>query len=325
MPKLNVLYLPMKILDGEWGQELIKAVEAGHNLTVLNESKPIAPQFKNINVVIDHGGSVGTREMMDAAEEEGVKFWQNLGTGFDHFDLDYIKSKSIPVSNCPGFFSSIPLAETAMMYILMLAHHYRTGADNFTNRVLYQPIGRELEGAVLGILGFGASGQDLARRAKPFGMKIHATDIREIEPEILDEIQPDFLGMPDDTDRICAEADYLSVHLHLNTETRHTIDARRIGLMKPTACLINVARGALIDEEAMYEALLNGSIGGAGLDAFAQEPPDPDHPAYKLPNVVVTPHIAGTTTGTAKRRARCAAENVDRIAEGLEPLYRIDQ
>ena len=324
MPKLNVLYLPMKILDGEWGEEVIKAVSKGHTLTIL-EDGPIAPQFENIDVVIDHGGSVGTREMMDAAATNGVKFWQVLGTGFDHFDLDYIKARGIPVGNCPGLFSSIPLAETAMMYILMLAHHYREAAENFQDSVLYQPIGRELEGTILGILGFGASGQDLTRRAKGFGMRIHATDIREIEPEILDEIQPEFLGTPDDTDRICAEADYLSVHLHLNAETRHTIDARRIGLMKPTACLINVARGALIDETAMYAALLKGSIGGAGLDAFAQEPPDPNEPAYQLPNVIVTPHIAGTTTGTAKRRAQCAADNVDRIAEGLEPLYRIDQ
>ncbi len=324
MPKLNVLYLPMKVLDGQWGEEVIKAVSENHNLAVLNDG-PIAPQFGGIDVVIDHGGSVSTREMMDAAAESGVKFWQVLGTGFDHFDLDYIKAKGIPVGNCPGFFSSIPLAETAMMYILMLAHHYRQGAQNFQNEILYQPIGRELDGAVLGLLGFGASGQDLARRAKAFGMRIHATDIREIEPEILDEIQPDFLGTPEDTDRICAEADYLSVHLHLNTETRHTIDARRIGLMKPTACLINVARGALIDEAAMHQALLNDKIGGAGIDAYEREPPDPNEPAYQLPNVIVTPHIAGTTTGTAKRRARCAADNIDRIAEGLEPLYRIDQ
>jgi D-3-phosphoglycerate dehydrogenase len=322
---MNVLYLPMANQVGPWSEEVVKAVGKNHNLTLLDDPLPIAPQFAVIDVVIDHGGSVGTHEMMDAAAEFGVKFWQILGTGFDHFDLDYIKSKGIPVGNCPGLFSSIPLAETAMMYILMLAHHYREGSRNFESGVLYQPIGRELDGAVLGILGFGASGQDLARRAKAFGMRIHATDVRAIEPEILEEIQPDFLGTSDDTDRVVSESDYLSVHLHLNAETRHTIDARRIALMKPTACLINVARGALIDEAAMHEALLDGSIGGAGLDAFEQEPPDPDLPAYQLPNVIATPHIAGTTTGTARRRAQCAADNADRIAQGLEPLYRIDQ
>ena len=94
--------------------------------------------------------------------------------------------------------------------------------------------------------------------------------------------------------------------------------------MKPTASVINVARGALVDEAALYDALVEGKIGGAGLDVFAQEPPDPSLPVYQLPNVVVTPHIAGVTDGTSRRRAAAAAENTDRVAQGLEPLYRID-
>ncbi|NQU11518.1 glycerate dehydrogenase, partial [bacterium] len=116
-----------------------------------------------------------------------------------------------------------------------------------------------------------------------------------------------------------------SLHLHLTPETRHIIDARRIGLMKPSACLINVARGALVDEAALHEALLQGRLGGAGLDVFAKEPPDPTLPVYRLPNVVVTPHVSGGTDGTARKRAAAAAENVDRIARGLEPLYRVDR
>ena len=150
-------------------------------------------------------------------------------------------------------------------------------------------------------------------------MKINAIDIREIEPEILDEIQPDFLGGPSDLDRVIAESDFLSVHLHLTEDTHHIIDARRIGLLKPTACLINVARGGLIDEEAMYEALLHNKIGGAGLDAFAQEPVAPTRPVYALPNVCVTPHTAGSTDGTSRKRAAFAAENLNRFANG-EPL-----
>jgi len=96
-------------------------------------------------------------------------------------------------------------------------------------------------------------------------------------------------------------------------------------MMKPTACIINVARGGLVDEEAMYEALLANKLGGAGLDVFAQEPTDPTLPVYQLPNVITTPHIAGSTDGTARKRAAAAAENVDRIAQGQEPLHRVDQ
>ena len=121
-----------------------------------------------------------------------------------------------------------------------------------------------------------------------------------------------------------AVSDFLSLHLHLNAATRRIIDARRIELMKSTACLINVARGALVDESALYHALSKGKLGGAGIDVFAQEPPDPSLPVFQLPNVVVTPHIAGVTYETSLRRAKCAAENVNRLALGLNPLYRID-
>ncbi len=212
-----------------------------------------------------------------------------------------------------------------MMFILMLARRYREAAANFDARVRYKPMGGELEGRVLGIVGLGASGRELARRARGFGMRLQAIDVRPIEPEVLAELKPEFVGTPADLDRVVRESDVLSLHLHLNPETRHTIDARRLSLMKPTAFLVNVARGALVDEAALYEALLAGRIGGAGLDVFAAEPPDPGLPVYRLPNVVVTPHIAGATDGTARRRAAAAAGNVDRIAEGLEPLYRVDR
>lgn len=323
MEKLNVLLLPLPELYSPWCEDVINAVDARHQLTVFDAAKDSAPQFAGIDVVIDHGGSVGTRAMMDAAVD--ARLWQILGTGFDHFELDYIRTKGIAVANCPGQFSSVALAEAAMLFILMLASKYQTRVKNFNQGVLYTPLGRELVGAHLALIGFGASAQELARRAKGFGMKISAIDVRPIEPEIIDELQPDFIGAPEDMERLIAECDYLSLHLHLNDETRHIINARRLEMMRPSACLINVARGALVDEEALYRALEAGQLGGAGLDAFAQEPPEYQLPVYQLPNVVVTPHTAGVTDGTARKRAACAAENVERIAAGQEPLYRIDQ
>jgi D-3-phosphoglycerate dehydrogenase len=321
--KLNVLLLPLPALYSPWCEDVIKAVDVRHQLTVFDIEKEWAPQFADIDVVIDHGGSVGDRAMMDAAVD--ARLWQILGTGFEHFELDYIRTKGIAVANCPGQFSSVALAEAAMLFILMLASKYQTRVENFNQGVLYTPLGTELVGAHLALIGFGASGQELARRVKGFGMKISAIDVRPIEPQILDELQPDFIGGPEDMERLIAECDYLSLHLHLNDETRHIIDARRLGLMRPSACLINVARGALVDEEALYRALEGGQLGGAGLDAFAQEPPAYQLPVYQLPNVVVTPHTAGVTDGTSRKRAACAAENVERIAAGQEPLYRIDQ
>jgi phosphoglycerate dehydrogenase-like enzyme len=322
MRRVKVLFVPSWVLFHPWGEDVVRAVGERHDLTLYDDSLPLAPQFAGAEVVIDHGGSMGTREMMDAATD--ARLWQIVGTGFDHFDLEYIRTKGIPVANCPGLFSAVALAETAMMLMLMLAHQYREAEANFRSAVLHEPTGRELSGLNLGIIGFGASGQELARRARSFGMRVLAIDTRTIEPDILTDLRPAFMGTPADLERVIAESDFLSLHLHLNKETRHLIDARRLALMKPAACLINVARGALVDEAALFEALTAGRIGGAGLDAFAQEPPDPTDPVFQLPNVVTLPHIAGATDGTSRRRAACTAENVDRIAQGLEPLYRID-
>jgi phosphoglycerate dehydrogenase-like enzyme len=324
MRRLKILALPHKVkeLFHPWIDDIIEAIGDRHDLALLDEKQPLAPQFEGVEVVIDHGGGVGTHEMMDAATD--ARLWQIHGTGFENFDLDYTRAKGIPVANCPGQFSSVALAETAMMFMLMLGHEYRKGMENFRSRTFYRPAGRELGGQNLGIIGFGASGQELARRAKPFGMRILAIDVRDIESEILDEIRPDFMGTPDDLDRVMAESDFISLHLHFNDETRHIIDAQCIALMKPTACIINVARGGLVDTSAMYEALIAGKLGGAGLDVFEEEPVDPTAPVFQLPNVVVLPHLAGATRQTSLRRAACTSENADRIAQDLEPLYRID-
>lgn len=323
--RLTVLFLPHPLGPSMFkpsGEDVVEAIGDRHDLHILDYDQSIAPQFDGVDVVIDHGGSAGTREMADAAAGK-VRLWQILGTGFDHFDLEYWRSKSLPVANCPGIFSAVALGECAIMFMLMLARQYPVTQTNLKQGELYRPFGLELDGLNLGIVGFGASGIELARRAAPFGLKISAIDIRDIGGDEVREFGLEFVGKPEDLDSVVATSDFLSLHLHLNDETRHIIDARRLGLMKPTAFLINVARGALVDEAALVEALAEGKIAGAGLDVFGQEPPDLDSVIFSLPNVIATPHISGTTDGTSRKRAGAAAENVDRIAAGLEPLYII--
>ena len=320
MRRLKVLYLPHPAegVNVDWGKDVIDAISPDHDVRVFDRQQPPEPQFQGVEAIVDLGGNI-TGEYLAMAAQAGVQFLQAQTNGLDHVDVAGIRGSGLTLAHCPGGPSSVALAESAMMFILMLAHRYGEGLVNFAERKFFFPIGMELVDRTLGIIGFGASGQHLARRARPFGLKINAIDIREIEPEILDEIHPDFLGGPSDLDRVIAESDFLSVHLHLTEDTHHIIDARRIGLLKPTACLINVARGGLIDEEAMYEALLHNKIGGAGLDAFAQEPVAPTRPVYALPNVCVTPHTAGSTDGTSRKRAAFAAENLKRFANG-DPL-----
>lgn len=320
MKKLNVIYIPDLRADAAWGEELLAAVRH-HDVTLYDPSKPLAPQFSEVDVVLDHGGHA-TREMMEAAKQ--VRLWQVHGTGIDGLDVGHLKSKRIPLANTPGPTSAVSLAESALMMMLMLCRRYKETSANFDKRIPYLPTSGTLQDQTLGLIGFGASARALARRARPFGMRILATDILQFDKKILQEHGVEFLGTPDDLDRLLAESDYLSLHLHLNDDTRHTVDKRGLDLMKPSACIINVARGALIDEGALYEALLNGRLGGAGLDVFAEEPADPTRPVYQLPNVIALPHVAGCTHLTSKNRAAVCAENLDRVAEGLKPGCCVD-
>src|SRR5205823_3160068 len=134
----------------------------------------------------------------------------------------------------------------------------------------------------------------------------------------------EFAGQPTDLQYVASQADYLSIHAPLTKATRHMIGRQVFEAMKPSAILINVARGEIVDEVALIEALRSGKIGGAGLDVFSREPIDPDHPLLKLANVVATNHVAGVTTGTSRRRAAAVAENIRRVAEGLPIQYRVE-
>jgi glyoxylate reductase len=324
MRQLKVLYLPhpMNEVNVAWGRDLLTAIGDHHDLRVFDRDLPAEPQFEDVEAIVDVGGNISA-EWVDIAKRAGVKFLQAQTNGLDHVEVDKIRDSGMLLAHCPGELSSVALAEGAMMFILMLAHRHGDAQRNFAAGKVFFPMGMELEDRRLGIIGFGASGQQLARRAKAFGMRILAVDIRPIEPDVLDEIQPDILTGPDALDRLMVESDFISVHLHMTTKTRHIIDERRIKLMKPTACIINVARGELIDEKALYRALLDGRIGGAGLDAFVQEPPDPTQPVYQLPNVYVTPHTVGSTDGTSRKRAFFAAENLNRYALGEAVLARV--
>jgi phosphoglycerate dehydrogenase-like enzyme len=320
--RLKVLFLkqPPGRRD-PWVKDAEEAIGSRHDLIEFDSSAPLAPQFAGVDVVIDQGGSLGTREMADLCGS--IKLWQILGTGFDKMDLAYWQAKNIPVANTPGPFSAVPLAECALMYMIMLSRKWHYTQEHLKQGIFYVDFGRELDGTTLLLFGFGASAQELARRVRPFGVRIQAIDIREIGEEEKREFGLAEVGKPEDLDRLLPGCDFLSLHLHLNAQTRNIIDGRRLASMKPEAFLINVARGALVDEQALYEALRTGRLAGAGLDVFAQEPLDPNNPLLKLPNVVATPHISGTTYGTSKRRGICVAENLDRIAQGLEPLYLI--
>jgi len=322
-PRIKVLLLASPPPDF-WEIEAMKLIAPRHQVVRFDPQEEPAPQLQGVKAVLDMGGPKDKKPLADMLSGS-VKLWQLVSTGFDNFDVDYWRERRIPVANTPGGSSAVSLAECALMLMIMVSRRWPEAQALLRDRVVGRPKGLDLENRRLGLVGFGASAIELARRAKSFSMKISAIDIRSISPEEQEELGVDFVGGPDELDQVIGHSDYLSLHLHLNRETRHTINARRLRLMKPTAYLINVARGALVDQEALYEALIEKQLAGAGLDVFAEEPVDPDSPLLQLPNLVAAPHIAGQTQETAERRAAMAAENLDRVARGLDPIYRIDR
>ncbi len=236
------------------------------------------------------------------------------GVGTDDIDVRAAHELGISVAITTGA-NSQSVAEHAFAMILALAKdlarqdaHVRAGA---WDKDRYH--GRELRGQVLGLVGFGATGQALARMAAPLGMEVHVFD-----PYVAESVFGDVARRATDLDALLGDADFVSLHCPLTPETRGLVDARRLGLMKPTAYLVNTARGEVVDESAVVEALERGRLAGAGLDSFAAEPPDPGNPLFRLANTIITQHVAGVTVDARRAVSVRAAENVVAILGGSE-------
>jgi phosphoglycerate dehydrogenase-like enzyme len=320
---MRVLFLGSSNQLQPWFDDVLKAVNGRWAIDLFDPAKPIAEQFQGVGVVVDQGSPHGTRQMIDAAIAAGVKLWQALSVGVDRTDVAYLLEKGLPLANTPGPFSAAALSEHAIFLMLLFAKNFFESQNKVRSKLLGKPINEELQGKTLGLLGLGASGQALAKRAAVMGMHIMAADGAKISPTICEECHLDFFGPPEDLDSILTAADYLSIHVPLTSKTKNMVSRKELKQMKPTAVLINVARGGIVEEAALIEALQNGWLRGAGLDVFSVEPVDPNHPLLQLNNVIATPHIAGVTYGTSRRRGEVVAENIERIVRGLQPLYQI--
>ena len=281
-------------------------------------------RLTGVEVVVDQGGW-GTPAMADSAAAAGIKLWQVIGTGLDHLDVNYFLERGIPISYSPGFLSGVGLAEHALMLMLCLSKNWTAAQKNAHSGLWYHPMNEELYGKTLGLVGFGGSARELAKRAWAMGMRTLAIDLVDVPALVLSECHVAYFGHTQALPKLLAESDYLSIHVPITPQTKHMIGREAFAQMKKTAFLINVARGDIVDEVALLDALKTERIQGAGLDTFAHEPLRPDHPLLHLPNVLTTPHVAGGTRGTSRRRGQAAAENIFRVAEGLPPLYLVDR
>jgi phosphoglycerate dehydrogenase-like enzyme len=227
-------------------------------------------------------------------------------------DREAAAARGIPVRNVAGA-NAQAVAELAVFLMLALARRLPDHARSFAARVVGDPPGTELQGKTLGIVGLGATGRALARIARGFGMTVIAVR-RQAAPA--PDHDAEWVGRPEELDVLLARADFVSLHVPSTPETRGLIGAEQLAHFKPGAFLINVGRGDLVQREALMEALRSRRIGGAGLDVYWQEPPDPADPLLALDNVVATPHLGGVTD---EALARLAARVIEHLTEFLSP------
>lgn len=256
-----------------------------------------------------------TKAMIDAAPR--LKLIQKIGVGVNTIDLDAARARGIAVCNLPGT-NARAVAELTLSLMLAAIRRlprFDAGlrAGVWTDPALQDGIG-ELGGKTVGLVGYGAIPRMLAPVLDALGCRIVYTARREV---------PDALGERRELDALLAESDVVSLHIPLTPETDRIIDAAALARMKPGAILVNTARGGLVDQAALTQALRSGHLGAAGLDVFAAEPADPADALFRLQNVVVTPHVAWITTGTFDRSFSLAAENCRRIGTGEALLHRV--
>ncbi|MFZ5623829.1 MAG: 2-hydroxyacid dehydrogenase [Gemmatimonadota bacterium] len=255
-----------------------------------------------------------------AAEPLRTRLLANFGVGFNHIDVDAARARGIAVANTPDVLTDAT-ADLAMTLLLMVARRAGEGERHVRSRAWtgWRPthmLGTQVSGKTLGLVGMGRIAKAVAKRAHHgFGMRVIYHDPFPPAPEVAAALGAEGRAT---VEEVLTEADFVSLHCPATPGTRHLIDAARLKLMKPSACLINTARGDVVDEAALLEALANGTIRGAGLDVFEREPEVPEG-LLALENVVLLPHLGSATTETREAMGRRALENITLFFDG-KPL-----
>ena len=238
-----------------------------------------------------------------------LKVISQMAVGYDNIDARAAQARGIPVGNTPGVLTDAT-ADLAFALLLASARRIVEGVEYIRNGMwkTWEPkalLGGDLSGATLGIIGLGRIGEAVARRASGFDMRIIAYSPSK-NPTDTSKLGIELTAL----DSLLAQSDYVSIHVPLNSQTRGMINAQSLRKMKRTAILINTARGAIVDQQALYEAVKAGAIAGAALDVTNPEPMATDDPLLSLPNVIVVPHIGSASQRTRDKMATMAADNL---------------
>ncbi len=313
----------MKILIADkMAEEAIQLLkDAGHNVTFDEmDHNTLLKEIVNYDALMVRGRTKATTEIIDAGKDS-LKVIGRAGIGVDNIDVKTAAKCKIPVVNAPtGATASV--AELAIGHMLALSRHI-VKADSSMKKGEWAKKklkGNELNGKVLGLIGTGNIGKMTGKLARAFGMSVIGFD-----PFISKEdMKKDGVEKIEDLGELMGKSDFISLHLPHIPATHHIVNEEMISKMKTTAYLINCARGGTVDEKALYNALNDGKIAGAGMDVFENEPPT-DSPLLELDNVVLTPHIgANTKEGQIKAGTVCA-EQINKVLAGEEPDFCVNK
>jgi len=274
-------------------------------------SEQIKERISNFDIVIVRSRTTITKEMIDKADK--CKIIARVGVGLDNVDQDAAKARNIRVINAvEGAMNAV--AELVLGLMLSLARQTARGDRSIRNGqwLKNELKGTELRGKYLGIIGLGNIGKRLGRLARALNMNIIGYDVIPIDEEFAKEVGL----MKADLDTLLQSSDYISIHVPLLDSTYHLINAQKISTMKKTAKIINTSRGGVVDEDALYDALKNGLLGGAALDVFEKEPAIGNKLA-ELDNVILTPHIGAQTKEAQSLAANIIGEKIVQILRGV--------
>ncbi|MGA3110795.1 MAG: glyoxylate reductase [Candidatus Bathyarchaeia archaeon] len=313
---------PKVYVTRELSERGLKIIKENFDAEVWPEYAPpskkvIIEKAENVDALVTLLSDKIDAEVLEASPN--LKIIAQMAVGFDNIDLQEATKRGIYVTNTPEVLTETT-ADFAWALLMALARRV-VEADKYVRagqwKVGWHPsmmLGRDVHGATIGIVGAGRIGYALAKRAKGFDMKILYYDVI-LRPEI----EKEFGAKAVTLNELLKESDFVSIHVSLMKETHHLINAEKLRLMKRTGYLINNSRGPVVDEKALYQALKEGIIAGAGLDVFEQEPTPADNPLLKLDNVIVAPHISSASQETRSRMAEIAAENLVTFFEGRIP------
>ncbi len=299
--------------------EAVAKLRAAHSVDLVEaDPKQLLEIIPNYDALIVRSRTKVTADVIRKAAK--LKVIGRAGIGVDNIDVRAATARRIPVVNAPTG-STISVAELALGHMLSLARQIPE-ADRSTKEGKWEKKrfeGRELHGKVLGLVGSGRIGAEVARRAAAFGMDVVAFD-PYLPPAVAKERG---IRLVDSLPALLMQADFLSIHAALTSETKGMVGGKELALMKRTAYVVNCARGEIVQEGALAEALKAGTIAGAALDVFEREPPT-GSPILAAPNAVFTPHLGASTHEAQARAGGIIADQVLKVLRGEKPDFAVN-